>query len=59
MLPVPGFPFPSAEEFPAGFLSKDWEDFFSLRPVDRLGVPELEITESMQDSFLKEVFAVP
>jgi hypothetical protein len=25
---VPGFHFPSAEDFPAGFLSRDWEDFF-------------------------------
>jgi hypothetical protein len=47
MMPVPGFPFPSAADFSAGFLSRDWEDFFSSRLVDRLGVP------------LKAVFAVP
>jgi hypothetical protein len=47
MMLVLGFPFPSAEDFPAGFLSRDWEDFFSSRPADHLGVP------------LKEVFAVP
>ena len=44
---VPGFHFPSAEDFPAGFLSREWEDLFSSRPADRLGVS------------LKEVFAVP
>jgi hypothetical protein len=44
---VPGFHFPSAEDFPAGFLSRDWEDLFSSRPADRLGVS------------LKEVFAAP
>jgi hypothetical protein len=44
---VPGFHFPSTEDFPAGFLSRDWEDFFSLRPTNRLGVS------------LKEVFAAP
>ena len=44
---VTGFHFPSAEHFPAGFLSRDWEDFFSSRPANRLGVP------------LKKVFAVP
>jgi hypothetical protein len=27
MLPVPGFPFPFVEEFPTGFLSRDWEGF--------------------------------
>jgi hypothetical protein len=47
MLLVPGFHFPSTEDFPTGFLSRDWEDFFSSRPVDRLGAS------------LKEVFAVP
>jgi hypothetical protein len=44
---VPGFHFPSAEDFPAGFLSRDWEDLFSSRPAARLGVS------------LKEVFAAP
>jgi hypothetical protein len=43
----PVSPFPSAEDFPAGFLSRDWEDLFSLTPAERLGVS------------LKEVFAVP
>ena len=37
---APGFPFPSAEDFLAGFLSKDWEDLFSLRPADHLGVSQ-------------------
>ena len=44
---IPGFHFPSAEDFPAGFLSREWEDLFSLRPTDRLRVS------------LKEDFAVP
>jgi hypothetical protein len=44
---VPSFLFPSAEDFLVGFLSKDWDDFFSSRPADHLGVS------------LKEVFAVP
>ena len=35
------------EDFPAGFLNRDWEDLFYSRPADRLGVS------------LKEVFAVP
>jgi hypothetical protein len=47
MLLVPSFPFPFVEEFPAGFLSRDWEDFLSLRLADHLGVPELEMTKSM------------
>jgi hypothetical protein len=44
---VLGFHFPSVEGFPAGFLSRDWEDLFSSRLADRLGVS------------LKEVFATP
>jgi hypothetical protein len=44
---VPGFHFPSAEDFSAGFLSRDWEDFFSSRPANRLGV------------LLREVFTIP
>jgi hypothetical protein len=47
LMPVPVSPFPSAEDFPASFLSRDWEDLFSSTPAKRLGVS------------LKEVFAVP
>ena len=47
MMPIPGFPFPYAEDFPTGFLNRHWEDQFSSRPADNLGVP------------LKEVFVVP
>jgi hypothetical protein len=47
LMPVPISPFPSAEDFPVGFLSRDWEDLFSSTPTERLGVS------------LKEVFAVP
>jgi hypothetical protein len=43
MLLVPGFHFPSVEDFPAGFLSRDWEDFFSSRPADHLGVSLKEV----------------
>jgi hypothetical protein len=42
-----GSPFPTAEDFPAGFLSRDWEDLFSSTLAERLGVS------------LKEVFTVP
>jgi hypothetical protein len=37
---VPSFHFPFAEDFLAGFLSRDWEDFFSSRPTNRLGVSQ-------------------
>jgi hypothetical protein len=47
LMPVPVSPFPSVEDFPTSFLSKDWEDLFSLTPAERLGVS------------LKEVFAIP
>ena len=47
MMSVPGFPFPSAKDFPVGFLSRDWEDFFSLRPADCLGVPKSKMSELM------------
>jgi hypothetical protein len=40
-------PFPSAGDFLAGFLSRDWEDLFSSTPAERLGVS------------LKVVFAAP
>jgi hypothetical protein len=38
LMPVHVSPFPSAKDFPAGFLSRDWEDLFSLTPAERLGV---------------------
>jgi hypothetical protein len=47
LMSVPVSPFPSAKDFLAGFLSRDWEDLFSSTHVERLGVS------------LKEVFAVP
>jgi hypothetical protein len=46
LMPVP-VSLPSAEDFPMSFLSRDWEDLFSLTPAERLDVS------------LKEVFAVP
>jgi hypothetical protein len=45
-MPAPGFSVPIADEFfgflPAGSLSKDWEDFYSL-PIDRVGMTDSEI----------------
>jgi hypothetical protein len=52
-IPAPSFSVPFAEEFvgflPAGSPSKDWEDFYSSLPTDRVGMSNLEL--------LKEAFA--
>lgn len=54
-MPAPGFSVPFAEEFfgflPAGSLSKDWEDFCSSLPTDRVGMFDSEL--------IKEAFALP
>jgi hypothetical protein len=50
-----GFSVPFAEEFfgflPVGSLSKDWEDFYSSLPTDRVGMSDSEL--------LEEGFALP
>jgi hypothetical protein len=52
---APGFSVPVTEEFlgflPAGSMSKDWEDFYSSMPMDRMGMSDSEL--------LEEVFALP
>jgi hypothetical protein len=54
-MPAPGFSVPFAEEFfgflPEGSMSKDWEDFYSSLPTNRVGMSDSEI--------IKEVFALP
>jgi hypothetical protein len=47
LMPVPVSPFLSAEDFPASFLSRDWEDLFSSTPAERLGVSQSGLRSSL------------